>query len=107
MLLFTKIGDFVSEKKLQSTDNLFQLFVAIDQLLNVLLGMIFKPHRVHFADETISSASHRRRLRGKPFNANLIDKIFFFQPNHCEEAYLSEMERAHCPPQLRPNADND
>jgi hypothetical protein len=97
----------MSEKKIQIKENLFQLFVAIDQVVNVLLGMIFKPYRVHFADETISSASHRRRLRGKPFNANLIDKIFFFQPNHCEEAYNSERERAHCPPQLRPNADND
>lgn len=97
----------MSEKKLQIKENLFQLFVAIDQVLNVFLGMIFKPYRVHYADETISSASHRRRVRGKAFNANLIDKLFFFQPNHCEEAYISERDRAHLPPELRPNADID
>ena len=35
----------------------FQILVALDQLINTLIG--------GYADETLSSRAHRRRLRGK------------------------------------------
>ena len=100
MLLFTKIGDFVSEKKLQIKENLFQLFVAIDQVLNVRLGSaIFETLSVStFSTRQLVPHHITRRLRGKPFNANLIDKIFFFQP--IEKRCVNGT--AHIvPPQLR------
>lgn len=71
----------------------FQILVAIDQLINTLFG--------GFADETISSVAHRRRLRGKPMMASLIDWLFFWQKGHCQQAYESELERAHLPPEFR------
>ena len=71
----------------------FQILVALDQLANTLLG--------GWSDETLSSRAHRRRLDGKPGVAWVIDKLFFWQEGHCEEAYNSELERAHLPPSMR------
>ena len=71
----------------------FQILVAIDQVVNTLFG--------GWADETLSSAAHRRRLRGKPAVAWVLDKLFFWQSEHCKTAYESELERAHLPPEMR------
>lgn len=71
----------------------FQILIAIDQLFNTLLG--------GYADETISSAAHRRRMLGRPVLAAVIDALFFWQKDHCEQAYKSEIERAHLPPEFR------
>ena len=71
----------------------FQVLVAIDQLLNTLIG--------GFADETLSSRAHRRRLRGKGGVAWVIDHIFFWQDEHCKTAYESELERAQLPVEFR------
>lgn len=71
----------------------FQILVALDQLLNTLIG--------GYADETLSSRAHRRRLRGKGGVAWLIDHIFFWQNEHCKTAYESELERAQLPPEFR------
>ena len=71
----------------------FQIFVALDQLINTLIG--------GFADETLSSRAHRRRLRGKGGVAWVIDHIFFWQDEHCKTAYESELERAQLPVEFR------
>ena len=71
----------------------FQVLIAIDQLFNTLLG--------GYADETISSSAHRRKLKGKPLLSKLINLLFFWQADHCKDAYESEMERAHLPPSMR------
>ena len=71
----------------------FQVLVALDQLVNALIG--------GFADETLSSRAHRRRLRGKGGVAWVIDHIFFWQNEHCKTAYESELERAQLPPEFR------
>ena len=71
----------------------FQILVAIDQLINTLIG--------GFADETLSSRAHRRRLRGKGGVAWVIDHIFFWQNEHCKTAYESELERAQLPVEFR------
>lgn len=73
--------------------NRFQVLVALDQLVNTLLGGM--------ADETLSSRAHRRRLRGKPCLANAIDRVFFMQEQHCKTAYESEMARQHLPLNMR------
>lgn len=74
----------------------FQILVAIDQLINTCIG--------GYADETLSSRAHRRRLRGKPGVAWVIDHIFFWQDNHCQEAYESELNRMQYPPSMRETA---
>lgn len=49
------------------------------------------------ADETLFSRVHRRRLRDKSFIAKVINFIFFWQNDHCKEAYESELKRKHLP----------
>ena len=77
----------------------FQVLVAIDQLINTCIG--------GYADETLSSRAHRRRLRGKPGVAWIIDHIFFWQPNHCQEAYESELNRMQYPPSMREESNDN
>ena len=73
--------------------NYFQVLVALDQLVNTFLG--------GYADETLSSRAHRRRLRGKGGCAWVIDHIFFWQDEHCKASYESELERAQLPVEFR------
>lgn len=73
--------------------NYFQIAVAFDQFLNTLFG--------GWADETLSARLYRRALRGKPLGAKLVNFLFFFQADHCKEAYESEIARNHLPPSMR------
>ena len=68
---------------------ILNILIAFDQFVNVLfLGQ---------PDETISS----RAWRCKDANSfwrmmhSLINKLFFFQKDHCHKAYLAELERKH------------
>lgn len=72
-----------------------QIPIAIDQFVNTLFG--------GWADETISSVAWRKRNEGTGwrFLHCLIDCIFFWQKNHCEQAYQSELERRQLPEELR------
>ena len=72
----------------------FQIAVAFDQLVNTFFG--------GFADETISSRSHRAYVSGKrKWTRNVINALFFWQEDHCKEAYESELNRVQLPPELR------
>ena len=72
----------------------FQVLVALDQLVNTLFG--------GYADETISSRSHRAYVSGKrKWMRNLINALFFWQNDHCKEAYESEISRGQLPPEMR------
>lgn len=72
----------------------FQILVAIDQLVNTFFG--------GYADETISSRSHRAYVSGKrKWTRNVINALFFWQKDHCKSAYESEIERAQLPPEMR------
>lgn len=75
------------------TFHLKQIAIAFDQLANAFGG--------GWADETLSSRSHRARLAGKPLAANCIDALFFLDPDHCREAYESERLGRQLPPELR------
>lgn len=79
---------------------LWQLFIAIDQLLNVLLTPF---HAGAFADETLSSRSYRAHSDGRWWGwlMTAIDTIFFWQQRHCEKAYIKERERMPSPPEAR------
>jgi hypothetical protein len=71
----------------------FQVLVALDQLVNTLAG--------GYADETISSRAYRGKLKGRPRLARIINGLFFWQADHCREAYESELNRSQLPPELR------
>ena len=70
------------------------LLIAIDQLFSALIG--------YPCDETLSSLAYRWELNGKrKWVRMLIDTLFFFQKDHCREAYESELNRAHLPETMR------
>ena len=65
-----------------------QVLIALDQLLNALLW--------GFADETLSSRAYRADRDGKVFGRifrPFIDTLFFWQPRHCFQSYLAEVQR--------------
>lgn len=84
-----------------------QLFIALDQLANVLVTPL---HAGAWADETLSCRAYRMWAAGKPwgkFWMPLIDAMFFWQSKypgaigHCHGAYLKEMERYNMPEEMR------
>ncbi len=70
-----------------------QVFIALDQLANTLLG--------GWADETLSSRAYRRSQQGKPAARRIIDGLFFWQKEHCKHAYESEIYRRQFPADFR------
>lgn len=67
-----------------------QILIAIDQLANAVIG--------GWADETLSSRAwreNRTRL------ITVINCLFFWEGNHCEESYISERKRLQLPPEFR------
>ena len=72
-----------------------QILLALDQLLNALLG--------GWADETLSSRAWRMDdgVGSWARTRKSIDRVFFWQKDHCYEAWLSERLRLHFPPELR------
>lgn len=86
---------------------LLQLFIAIDQLLNVL---VTPGHEGTWADETLSCRAYRMHRDGKPwgrFWMPIINFIFSWQTlsegatGHCHDAYLSEQTRFSLPTEMR------
>lgn len=69
------------------------ILLSIDQFGNVLL--------LGSADETISARSYRKGQleghRGWKVMQKFVDKLFWFDDKHTEEAYYAEMARYHMP----------
>lgn len=68
--------------------------IGLTQLLCTIIG--------GYPDESTSSYTYRRRIKGSKFAAVaeiLIDSLF--GPGHCERAYYSEINRTQVPPELR------
>lgn len=83
---------------MQFGHNFFQLLVAFDQFLNVLVCMFVEPKRKQWADETFSAHLHRHYLKGEwVWLRNVVNIMFFLQEDHCKEAYESECTREHSP----------
>ncbi|WP_206064473.1 hypothetical protein [Neptunomonas sp. XY-337] len=76
-------------------ERLMNIIIALNQLINAaLLG--------GYPDEAISSRSYRLdRDRGVRWPKRIVNAIFFWQDDHCRNAYDSEMERRHMPPEMR------
>lgn len=74
--------------------HLKQVAIAFDQLANTMIG--------GWADESLSSRSHRlAEERGRKWPKRIINALFFWEKDHCKEAYESEIERLQVPPQMR------
>ncbi len=74
----------------QFTKILFQTAIALDQLLSAVTG--------GWADETFSARCWRRRANPRWQRAvRIVNALFFWQINHCKEAYDSECVRRHLP----------
>ncbi len=73
-----------------------QIAIAFDQFLNTLLA--------GFADETLSARAWRMQYKKRRWMLvrMIIDTIFFWQDEHCLQAFLSERERKHLPPEYSP-----
>ena len=72
----------------------FQVLIAIDQFFNTLFA--------GYADETLSSRIYRHASKGKRvWLYNFVNLLFFWQDDHCKEAYESEMNRTQLPPEFR------
>lgn len=80
----------------------YQLFIAIDQLLNVLITPL---QAGAYADETMSSRAYRMHRDGRPWGRVLmpvIDLLFRWQiAEHCRHAYIKEQARLQLPPEFR------
>jgi hypothetical protein len=75
---------------------MIQVVIALDQLVNTLLG--------GYADETLSARAWRTEHDGKFFGKifrPIIDIIFFWDENHCYESYISEVAKRQFPREYR------
>lgn len=71
------------------------VMIALDQALGVIL-LNNEP------DMTISAQAWLWHIQGKrSWPYRLIDKIFWWQPNHCLESYRSEENGSQLPEELR------
>ena len=84
--------------------NIEQILISLDQFLNVLICSIIEPNRKQWADETFSSHCYRCRNNNRRWKClyKFVNLLFFWQSkDHCKDAYFSEIERNHLPPEQR------
>ena len=71
------------------------ILISIDQLVWVFVTLGYG-----YPDETISSASYRYEKKGAlwaRFMRPFVDFLFFFEKDHCRNAYQSEVLRTQAP----------
>ena len=71
------------------------ILIALDQLANAIAN--------GSPDETLSSRAHRARVAGKPGwrrVAGVIDRLFWWDKDHCRESWLAERYRRHLPREM-------
>lgn len=71
------------------------LLIAFDQFVNTLFG--------GHPDETFSASCYRKRgnFWGWWLSYHFVNTLFFWQENHCKEAYENELARGHMPKEYR------
>ena len=68
--------------------------IALDQLVNTLLA--------GWPDETLSSRAYRWERDGvRSWPCRVIDRLFFWEDEHCLQSYQSEREGRQLLPELR------
>lgn len=70
-----------------------QLLIALDQVLNTVTWI--KGDGFGYADETLSARAWRLREQSNAWKR--IDRIFFWDKDHCRTSYDAEMMRRHLP----------
>lgn len=72
-----------------------QVFVALDQLVNTLIG--------GWADETLSARAYRMSDKSRRWAKarKLIDWLFFWEQQHCQWAWMAERARTQLPVEYR------
>ena len=77
------------------SERLLNILIALDQFLFCLVTLGSAS-----PDETLSAAAYRWEQQGRwnGFLRKLIDRLFWFDPNHCHNAYLSELRGLQLPP---------
>lgn len=91
----------MKEKLALLRHGLYQFFIAVDQLLNVLSNPFSYET---WADETMSSRCARLGHRYPyKFWKKLIDAVcsLWQGPDHCQKAFEKEKARYQCPPEMR------
>ena len=91
--------------------NAYQALVSMDQALYNLGGALWAllacvlrtmPTGRTWADESLSSRAYRGEQNGvRSWPRRLIDRLFFWEPNHCRKSFQSEREGRQLPPELR------
>lgn len=70
------------------------VLIAIDQFFNAAIG--------GYCDETMSSRAYRWEQDGvRAWPRRVIDRLFFWEKQHCYQSYISEREGRQLPPELR------
>ncbi len=73
-----------------------KIMIALDQLLTVVFLARGQP------DETFSSVCWRWELSGKrSWPRRLVDRLFWWDRDHCRTSYEAELRREHLPEELR------
>jgi hypothetical protein len=74
-----------------------QFLIALDQLANTVTWI--KGDGFGFADETISARAWRLRDQSNAWRR--IDRLFFWDKEHCRQSYESELMRRQLPKEYR------
>lgn len=74
-----------------------QLAISLDQLFNTLVYL--KSDGFGYADETLSARAWRLRDQSNAYK--WIDRLFFWQHQHCKASYESEINRKQLPNEYR------
>lgn len=74
-----------------------QILIALDQLLNVFVYL--KVDGMGYADETLSARAWR--IKDKSNLYTWINRLFFWQENHCKKAYEEELANRQLPREYR------
>lgn len=77
-----------------------QTLIALDQLANTVVWI--KGDGFGYADETLSARAWRLRDQSNAWKR--IDRIFFWEQDHCRSSYESELLCKHLPNQYRETA---
>ncbi len=78
--------------------NLKGFLIGLDQAVNCLVRL---SDGWGWPDETLSARAWRLREQ-HPKLYLWIDRIMFFDRNHCQKSYVSEINRLHFPKAYRP-----
>lgn len=91
--------------------NAYQALISVDQALYNLGGALWAllacavramPTGTTWADESLSSRAYRwERDSVRSWPRRFIDRLFFWEEQHCHQSYLSEREGRQLPPELR------